>query len=220
MLTADKIKGYGALVLILMLVSGFTAWATMERTTTKLNQQHEVETKALQDELHLRVSQLNSQQKSLDTYKSLAQQSFKNKTLQLCDGKPCLDGKGHALYNLDEGESSSSEEFLKQLEATTQKYEFEETELKNLLQAKSIQISQLEQTISKPSFKHYNAGLTWDFPWDGITDTSRARMGLQAGPNFLLGPFVVKSHLGVLLPPFMAWDWGNTQGRLGLGSDF
>ncbi len=132
-------------------------------------------------------------------------------------GEALQDGHGNAIFNVEIGTESATQQLQHQYEETTAAAQ----RLSMTVQVQEKEIARLRTESSGPGFRWFNGGLSWDFPWDGLADTGRAQLGLYAGPNFLVGPLTLRSNIGVVLPPFStAFDIKDTKGRLAVGTDF
>jgi len=132
------------------------------------------------------------------------------------NGNPIFDQKGNPIFETFTGTESESSQMTEQLDGLKHQV----SALSETVYSKDVEITKLRKQTSGPGFKFFSAGLSWDFPWDGLADSSRGRAGIEAGPNFMLGPLVLRSKLGVVMPPFRDdFDFKNSEGRLALGID-
>ncbi len=224
--TLDQIKQYAVYGLLASLVTVASAWAMRERTWTKTSETYsatvtKLSTQAADSEVAKRTvqAQLESSQREAREASSFRSRHARTGP----DGKALLDGRGKPIYDFDEGTSSKSEteQLMKAAQLSVDSYQRQIETLHTENVSLTQRALQAESKTSKAGFKFFSGGLTWDFPWDGITDSGRARLGVYAGPNFLVGALVLRSSIGIVLPPFgQAFDIQTSSGRLGLGTDF
>lgn len=182
----------GAIALALITALGALASRVVVQSSLLSSQELELaEVKKADKEKSTQIQQLSQSTKSAESkYKKLTA------AVNPITGEPLFDKNGNPLFDSDEGSSNQVEQLFSQIN----ELQIENESLQDSVQRKQSIIAELKEKSSGPGFKSTHIGASWDAPLGGYLDGSQGRLGLGAGPNFLLGSMMLSPGVAFVFP--------------------